>query len=146
MKLRVFTISTLAFVVSDIASLALAGQNFGVIATLLLVIADVVLGQALLRKSGANLATLARGRLLDTKLASEGTADGLAFGVAGVLFMVPGFFSDLIAVGLLLPWTRSIFGKWLERHMVQLRPVYPQSTDAGLVIEGEAEEIDPHRP
>jgi UPF0716 protein FxsA len=142
MKLRIFAITALAFVALDIASLALAGRSFGVIATLLLVIIGFVLGQRSLRKSGANLADLARGKPHDAKQASEGTANGLAFGVAGVLFMLPGFFSDLLALGLLLPWTRTSFGKWLETQMMQLRPAHPHSTGSSLVIEGEATEMD----
>jgi UPF0716 protein FxsA len=145
MKLRAFTVSALAFITLEIASLALSGRTFGVLTTLLLVIADVALGRVLFRKSGASLAALARPSLNDPKRASDGTADGLAFGAAAVLFMMPGFFSDLIALGLLLPLTRSTFSAWLERNLAQLRPGASPSS-SGLVIEGEAKEIDPPFP
>lgn len=146
MKLRIFAISVLTVLAMDIASLVLAGQSFGVIGTLLLVVADMVLGARLLRTSGASLAALARGKPRDAKQASEGTVDGIAFGVAGALLMLPGFFSDLIALGLLLPWTRAGFGRWLEKHMIRLWPTRPDAPGQSRVIEGEAIEVETRHP
>jgi UPF0716 protein FxsA len=37
--------------------------------------------------------------------------------VAGLLFLLPGVLSDLLAVGLLIPWTRRQLARWLLRSL-----------------------------
>jgi UPF0716 protein FxsA len=37
--------------------------------------------------------------------------------IAGLLFLVPGVLSDLLAVGLLIPWTRRQLTRWILRSL-----------------------------
>jgi UPF0716 protein FxsA len=146
MTLRVGFLAALALFGLEIWSLAYIGAHLGALATLLLVICGMIVGWSLIKKSGANLSHLLRGRAMDTKALSAGTASGLAFGLAGLLFLMPGFASDAMALALLLPGPRRALARWIERHMVDLssgssgRGGPPQTP----VIEGEAIEI--HEP
>lgn len=93
--------------IAELASLVLVGSYVGWLWTFGLLALAVVAGVALL--SGRGPATvrevvraLAQGR-------SPGPAivDGALFALAGILFITPGFASDVMAVGLLLPPVRS---------------------------------------
>jgi UPF0716 protein FxsA len=140
--MRKLVIVSLAFMALEVWSLAFVGSRLGVFAALLLVLAGAVLGFNLIRKSGANLSQLARGRPLDARNAATMTADGLAFALAGFLLMTPGFVSDIMALGALLPWPRRKLGLWLEKHIVTVAPHQRRDgPGAGPVIEGEVVEI-----
>jgi UPF0716 protein FxsA len=103
----------LAFPVLEIASLIEMGRFVGLLPTLLLLFLGGAVGLALIRGQSLNvgaklLSAMREGRSPATHLADSGF---LVF--AGFLFMIPGFFSDAIALLLLLPPVR-----WaLARHM-----------------------------
>jgi UPF0716 protein FxsA len=142
MNLRIWALTALLMIGIEAWTVALVAGRIGALATVLVIVLTMVLGGVLIRKSGANLALLFRRRPLDAKSLSASAADGLAFGIAGALLMMPGFLSDGLAAMLLLPWPRKSLGRWLERHLSVipaaggLRPA-----PAGPVIEGEATEI-----
>jgi UPF0716 protein FxsA len=138
--MRKFVILALAFMAAEVWSVAFVGARIGAFPVLLLVVADAVLGFNLIKKSGANLAVLARGRPIDPKNAATVTADGLAFALAGFLLMSPGFVSDTMALGALLPWPRQKLGQWLEKY-IAVAQNGRGATGAGPVIEGEAIEV-----
>jgi UPF0716 protein FxsA len=146
MKLRIIPLAILGFAALDVGSLILAGSWLGFGLTVALLIFGGILGSRLVRRGGANLATLVRGGQVDSKLMSEGTADGIAFGLAGLLFIMPGFFSDVIAGLILLPSLRKSLSRWIERHLVRITPPMRPSHGGGPVIEGEATVIEERLP
>ena len=89
---------------------------------LLLIVLGVPVGWALVRNAGAE--------------AARGRGDrALVLGVAGVLFMVPGFLTDLAALALLVPAVHRPLGTRL-RAWVQVSPIR-MGFAAGDVIAGE---------
>jgi UPF0716 protein FxsA len=66
--------------------------------------------------------------------------DGLALFVAGVLLIVPGFFTDVIGLLLLVPWVRRTLGHALLARVVVMRG-QPGKSAAGDVIDGEFEVV-----
>jgi len=89
---------------------------------LLLIVLGVPVGWALVRNAGAE--------------AARGRGDrALVLGVAGVLFMVPGFLTDLAALVLLVPAVHRPLGARL-RAWVQVSPIR-MGFAAGDVIAGE---------
>jgi UPF0716 protein FxsA len=104
----------LAFVIGEVASIAMLGSYLGVGPTLAVVAIAGVIGVLLLR--GRAFATFQkavdayrRGERLGPVVAS-----GALVGLAGVLLVIPGALSDLIAVVILLPPVRAL----LARRMI----------------------------
>jgi UPF0716 protein FxsA len=94
----------------EIASIIWVGGAVGVIPTLLLLLAGGIIGISLFRSAGVNAATVLRSPVQDPSL-HRGLAGATLLRIAaGLLFMVPGFFSDALALLLFLPPVQS----WLK--------------------------------
>ncbi len=107
--IRLLPLLALAFFCLELASIILVGQRAGVIVTLLLIITDIVLGIGVIRSAGANAMSALRAPLR-TPGSEAKLASGMALRVlAGVLFLIPGFFSDVLA---LLAWRRLCRRGW----------------------------------
>lgn len=107
------------FIVVPIAELYVLiqiGQAIGVLPTIALLVADSVLGAALMRSQGRaawrrfNLA-LAEGRVPGREV-----IDGMLVIFGGALLLTPGFLSDLLGLILLLPPTRAVVRQVLVRR------------------------------
>jgi UPF0716 protein FxsA len=103
--------------IAEIYVIVQVGQAIGAGPTILLLIADSVLGAWLVRHEGRraweNLnRTLAAGRMPTKEL-----ADGGLLLVGGTLLMAPGFLTDVLGYFLVLPFTRPIARKFLVAWM-----------------------------
>lgn len=126
--------------VIEIWLLIKVGGALGVLPTILLLILAGMLGMALLRHQG--FATLARFQrsMNEGQVPAQAMLDGVVLLVAGVLFMIPGFFSDILGLLCLFPPTRYLLLKaLLKRSTVSVQGFqYTQSTRQGSNdIEGE---------
>lgn len=126
--------------VIEIWLLIKVGGALGVLPTILLLILAGMLGMALLRHQG--FATLARFQrsMNEGQVPAQAMLDGVVLLVAGVLFMIPGFFSDILGLLCLFPPTRYLLLKaLLKRGTVSVQGFqYTQSTRQGSNdIEGE---------
>jgi UPF0716 protein FxsA len=82
----------------EIGLFILIGQAIGVLPTLLGILVTAIVGALLVRMQGMALlreiqATLGRGRLPGRAL-----GDAMLVGIAGVLLMTPGYFTDLFGL------------------------------------------------
>lgn len=148
----VFLILFIAFPVLEIASLIEIGRRVGLLLTLLLVAAGVFIGVALIRSQSFMVA----GRLMSAMREGQSPAVPLAHSgflvIAGILFIVPGFFSDALAVLLLLPPVRVLLASRISGHVQVWRsertPEPPKdrgsNRDPG-VIDVEFSEVDPRK-
>ena len=94
MPLLLFLILPLA----EIAGFIVVGQAIGLVPTLLLTIAISALGLTMMRDAGAlTLAGLQRGARAPGNVLAEG---GIRM-AAGLLFLIPGFLTDIAGVALL---------------------------------------------
>ena len=99
----------------EIALFIVIGQAIGVWPTLLGVILGAVVGSMIVRHQGLKLVgeirnTMGRGQLPGLKL-----ADAMLISIAGMLIAVPGYFTDLVGLLLLLPPLRTaIYGLFLR--------------------------------
>ncbi len=85
-----------------------AGQAIGIGWTILILVADSILGAVLLKREG-----VAAWRALTTALASyrmpaRELADGVLVLVGGTLLLTPGFFTDALGFFFILPFTRPL--------------------------------------
>jgi UPF0716 protein FxsA len=127
--------------VAELASLIWVGQIIGVIPTIVLLLVSAVVGVGLLRFVSLEvLTTLTRGGLVN--LSSRQFQEVvLGRAVAGFLFLVPGFFSDLAGLLILLPWVRRQVLSRLAPGRMSWPPHGPGPEARGPVIEGEVVEI-----
>jgi UPF0716 protein FxsA len=84
------------------------GRAIGVGWTLLLLVADSVLGTWLIKREGTKAYAALRDALGSGRLPHRELADGVLIVLAGALMLSPGFVTDVFGVLLLLPVTRPI--------------------------------------
>lgn len=110
---RLLFLTFLAVPLIEIALFILIGGAIGVVPTLLGVLLTAIAGAVLIRWQGISLlrdlqATLNRGELPARQL-----GDAMLIGLGGLLLLLPGYFSDLIGLLLLIPATRSLIYRLL---------------------------------
>jgi UPF0716 protein FxsA len=135
---RHLPIMVLGLLFADLASLVWLGGVVGILLVLALVILDISIGSALIRRSGTNIFTVLNTPASDKKTVSGGAAQSLLGAVAGLLFIIPGIASDFIALALLLPWTSQRMARFFEANISGGFTVHR----GGMVIDAEAVEIE----
>ncbi|WP_420243911.1 FxsA family protein [Roseiterribacter gracilis] len=117
----------------ELVVLIFVGDAIGALPTLGLLLLSALIGMALLRGRGlVRVATaLAEG---PSRAAFSRATGGFADIAAGLLFLIPGFLSDLAAVALLLPPVQ----RWLAKTLV------PRNAGQGVpdVLEGTFVRVD----
>ncbi len=95
------------------------GQLIGAGWTILLLLADSVLGAALLRAQGRGAWHRFASALHSGRVPSRELADGLLIVVGGALLLTPGFLTDVLGLLMLLPPTRALGRRLLERTIAR---------------------------
>lgn len=130
----------LAAMAAEIASIIWVGRLLGVLPTLLLMVLSAMLGIRLMKSAGMSVAEALRSPVQPAVPLKGLGGQAAARAVSGLLFVLPGFFSDLVGLALFLPPVR----RWLwSRFRVE---TYSTATPDGerrfeRVIEAEAVEI-----
>lgn len=91
------------------------GGLIGVVPTLLLLLADALLGSLLLRQQGRGAWQRFNAALAERRFPGREVADGLMIAVGGTLLLTPGFLTDIVGLLLLIPPTRAIARRILRR-------------------------------
>lgn len=112
-----FLVVFLCWPVLEIISLLMVGDEIGLLNTLLLLIAIGIAGAVLVQVQG--LATMAaiQDALRRGELPVAAMFDGMCLFIAGVLMIIPGFFSDVFALGLLVPVLRDVLRGTVARFL-----------------------------
>ena len=111
-------ILVLLFIVVPIAELYViiqVGQWIGVVPTLVLLLADAVLGSMLLKHEGRSAWRRFNEALAARRFPGREVADGVLIVIGGTLLLTPGFITDVFGLFLLLPPTRAISRRLLKR-------------------------------
>jgi UPF0716 protein FxsA len=129
----------LAAVAAEISSIIWVGGHIGVMPTLLLLLLGLVIGTRLVKSAGTSVAAALRSPVRTAAPLRGVGGQAAAHAVSGLLFLLPGFFSDIMALLLFLPPVR----RWLgSKFRVE---TYPQGgmddRRFDRVIEAEAVEI-----
>src|SRR5829696_6201476 len=109
----------LLFIVVPIAELALliqVGQAIGVWWTVLLLVADAVLGSWLLRSQGRLAWRRFNQALAEARVPHREVVDGVLVIFGGVLLLTPGFITDIMGLLFLFPPTRVVLRRLLVRR------------------------------
>jgi UPF0716 protein FxsA len=112
---RVFLLFTLVPLL-ELYILIKIGGYLGAFQTIVLVVFTVVLGIALARFEGLRTLQQIKQSLSQGIVPAEEVVDGVLIFVGGILLITPGVLTDLFALVLLIPHTRTIFKRWLRRR------------------------------
>ena len=83
------------------------GQLIGLWPTLVLLLADAILGSLLLRQQGRAVWRRFNAALTERRFPGREVADGVMVAVGGTLLLTPGFVTDVVGLLLLIPPTRA---------------------------------------
>lgn len=153
--------------ITEIYLIVQVGQAIGAGPTILLLIADAVLGSWLIRREGRKTWLALREKMNAGGLPAKELADGALILVGGTLLLTPGFLSDILGFFFVLPFTRPIARRMLigfgKRYFVagpllqgypgmapgmqppgpaKTRPPDPSGGSGGRVIQGDVVDDD----
>ena len=135
--------------VIEISLFAQSAEIIGVLPTLALAILAGMTGIALLRQQGLALLMAARSQFSHGEMPVAATFDALCLTVAGVMFILPGFLTDIFGILLLLPPVRAGLRWWFSQRLTQMqtrsghvRPSPNRPHTGPAIIEGEFQVVD----
>jgi len=105
--------------VLEIYLLIQVGQVIGAWWTVLLLVADGILGTWLMKREGSRAWQALRQALDDQRMPARELADGALILVGGTLLLTPGFLSDVAGFALVLPFTRPVARTALTRYVTR---------------------------
>lgn len=114
MLLRLFLLFTIVPLI-ELYFLIKIGTYLGALNTVLLLVSTGLLGAALARLQGLRTMRQILSNLSKGIVPAEEMVDGLLIFVAGVLLITPGVLTDIAALFLLFPFTRTLFKRWLRK-------------------------------
>src|SRR4051794_15984666 len=109
------------FIVVPIAELYViiqVGELIGVLPTLILLLADALLGSLLLKHQGRGAWRRFNEALAARRFPGREVVDGALIIVGGTLLLTPGFLSDIVGAFLLIPPTRALARRLLKRFTI----------------------------
>jgi len=129
-------------VFAEIATFIMVGRAIGVLATLALVLAGMVGGLMLVKVLGFDALRRAEDSLTRGESPAGAVFDAACVALAGLLFALPGFLSDLAALMLLIRPLRRWLGGSLWRGLQASPNIRVWKHPSGAtVVEGEYVEI-----
>jgi UPF0716 protein FxsA len=111
----------LLFIVVPVAELYViikVGELIGVWPTLILLLADALLGSWLLKHQGRSAWRRFNEALAARRFPGREVVDGALIIVGGTLLLTPGFLTDIVGAFLLVPPTRAIARRVLKRFTI----------------------------
>lgn len=135
-----------AWLVLEIWLLVLVGSWLGGLAVLLLLIAGGVIGGSLIKRAGLKALSAAVEQSKNPQSQQPQTGTSMTV-LAGLLLIVPGFLSDLVALTLLFPPTRALW-RVAGRRVADkaMRSTSTVGTDAFADAMRLQEQLRIHRP
>ncbi len=134
----------------EIALFVEVGGLIGVWPTLFLTFGTALAGTIMLRVQGLSTLRRAEAAMARDEPPVRELIDGMCLLLAGLMLLIPGFFTDAIGLLLFIPPLRRQIGLWLWRWF-QTRPGVRVRTRFGSpgarddIIDGEFEEVDPSK-
>ena len=129
---RTLALVLLAFglaALAEIAVLVEVAHLIGAGWTALLLVLDVLLGAIVVKHAGRRAWQALRTRLETGQSPGRDVGDGVLLVLGGVLLALPGFLSDIVALLLIVPFTRPLFrgllGSFASRQVVRRTGGFP---------------------
>jgi UPF0716 protein FxsA len=143
----------LLYLAVEIVAVVALASWIGVGWTLLILFVGAVLGLWLARREGLRALRALSEAARDRRVAHVELTDGLLVAAGGLLLVVPGLVTDVLALLLLLPPTRSLVRRRMVRAAEAREPLLRTArirADGtvvdGSVVDGWGSSADPRRP
>lgn len=117
MPLLLFLVVVFLYVYAEISLLVSMGAAIGVLPLIFLMLSISMLGLWLIKARGAFTLWQVRKDIANGQIPTQALGNSLFFVVAGVMFLIPGFLSDIVALLLLLPVTRHLIQTFFMRFL-----------------------------
>lgn len=102
-------------VFAEIWSIIKVSHHIGAWATLVLLVAGFIFGLKLMRSQGINALMKSSQNVQSGESLLAPLAQGIVNAFAGILLIIPGFITDIIALIILLPFVRKKFAAYLAK-------------------------------
>jgi UPF0716 protein FxsA len=109
----------IAVPITELYVIYLVGDAIGVWQTLVLLAADSLLGSLLLRSQGRSVWNRFNEALAAGRVPRREVMDGVLVIFGGAFLITPGFLTDVLGLVLLIPPTRSVVRRRVERRIGQ---------------------------
>ena len=141
----------IAVPIAEIYVIIQVGEAIGAIPTILILVADSVIGSMLWRSQGRRVWARFRQTVERGGMPHREVIDGVLVVFGGAFLITPGFISDVVGILLLLPPTRAVIRRLLIRRLgkrIQLRTPPPgrRRGPPDYDVEGTATEYDGPAP
>lgn len=127
----VLLVLMIAIPIIEVWGLIQVGQAIGALPTVLILIAEAALGTWLMRREGGKAWQGLRDAFASGKMPAGELASAALILVGGTLLMLPGFFTDIIGLFFLLPFTRPLARRLLG--MIIARRVRQAGVDVDVI-------------
>jgi UPF0716 protein FxsA len=124
-------VALLVVPVAEIAVIVAVGSVIGGWQTIALLLAESALGAYLVKREGSRSWQALRVALNTGRMPGRELADATLVLIGGTLLLTPGFLTDIFGFFFILPFTRPITRRWLQR-VVERRLV-----DGSGIVRGE---------
>ncbi|GAB1669002.1 membrane protein FxsA [Mannheimia haemolytica] len=102
------------YIYCEISLLVNIGSIIGVLPTILLLVVISFLGLWIVKLRGVYTLFSIKQDLSQGKIPTEAVGNSVMFIVAGILLIIPGFLSDILAILCVLPFSR----KWIQAFVI----------------------------
>ncbi|QUC05986.1 membrane protein FxsA [Aggregatibacter sp. oral taxon 513] len=113
-----FLFAVFLFIYVELSLLVWLGSQLGILMLILLLIGSSLLGIAIIRARGWYSLTRVKQQLTQGELPTDTIFSSLRWLVAGVLFVIPGFVTDIFACVLLSPLGRYLINTFIRSRFV----------------------------
>lgn len=120
MLFRILVVLFILVPAIELWGLIQVGKVIGGWTTVALVIFTSVLGAWLAKQQGLQVIRLIQLQLSRGQMPTDALFDGAMILAGAILLLTPGFFSDILGLVLLIPYTRMIIRHFLKRWLYSL--------------------------
>ena len=113
-----FLFAVFLFIYVELSLLVWLGSGLGILMLILLLIGSSLLGIVIIRARGWYSLTRVKQQLTQGELPTDTIFSSLRWLVAGVLFVIPGFVTDIFACVLLSPLGRYLINTFMRSRFV----------------------------
>ena len=113
-----FLFAVFLFIYVELSLLVWVGSHLGILMLILLLIGSSLLGITLIRVRGWYSLTRIKQQLTQGQLPTDALFGSLRWLVAGILFVIPGFVTDILACVLLSPLGRYLTNTFIHSRFV----------------------------
>lgn len=113
MPILFFALTAFLFIYAEFSMLVWVSSRFGIFALMLLLFVSGAVGLAMIRTGGVYTLFNVRKQLAQGEMPARSLLKSAHWIAAGVLFIIPGFLTDILALLLLTP----VCSLWIERFI-----------------------------